>query len=66
MREKIILKDRIAKDSEFRNAVADLHHKNVVCFCSNGTTSTKEGARYCHGHILLAYAMALSLENGKL
>ena len=62
--ERCKRKGRIAKDSEFRNAVADLHHKNVVCFCSNGT-STEDGARYCHGHILLAYAMALSLEDGK-
>lgn len=36
------------------SAVKALKGKNVVCWCSNGTTSTSEGARYCHGHILLS------------
>ena len=36
------------------NAVRALKGKNVVCWCSNGTTHVSEGARYCHGHILLS------------
>ena len=36
------------------NAVRALKDKNVVCWCSNGTTHVSEGARYCHGHILLS------------
>ena len=36
------------------SAVRALKGKNVVCWCSNGTTSTSEGARYCHGFILLS------------
>ena len=49
LREKV-------KDPEFRQAVKALKGKNVVCFCSNGTCSRKEGARYCHGHVLQYFA----------
>lgn len=33
-----------------------LNNKNVICWCSNGSCSTAEGAQYCHGHILLSLA----------
>lgn len=36
------------------SAVKALKGKNVVCWCSNGTSNLTEGARYCHGHILLS------------
>lgn len=50
------LAKRIDNDPEFRSAVKELKGKNVACFCSNGKTSRQDGARWCHGHILLACA----------
>lgn len=50
------LAKRIENDSEFRKAVKELKGKNVACFCSNGKASRRDGARWCHGHILLACA----------
>ena len=32
----------------------DCDYKNLICFCSNGTNSLHNGAKYCHGHILKA------------
>lgn len=50
------LAQKIKDDQRFRNAVKNLHGKNVACFCSNGKTSRQAGAKWCHGHILLACA----------
>ena len=50
---------RIAEDPEFAKAVKELYGKKVVCFCSNGTCSKKNGARFCHGHVLQAAAKYL-------
>lgn len=50
---------RIAKDPEFAEAVKALYGKKVMCFCSNGTRSKKDGARFCHGHVLQAAAKYL-------
>lgn len=50
---------RIAEDPEFAKAVCALYGKNVMCFCSNGTRSKKDGARFCHGHVLQAAAKYL-------
>lgn len=63
------LQDRIDNCIKFRNnlfeiintnsnpelieAVRNLDGKNVICWCSNGTSSVTGGARYCHGHVLL-------------
>lgn len=46
--------DRISTDTEFVNALVRLRGCDVTCWCSNGTSHIEEGARYCHGHILLA------------
>lgn len=56
--------DRIESDEEFRKAVADLYGKTLTCYCSNGTTSIEDGARYCHAHILVAAANYLHTLNG--
>ena len=50
---------RIAEDKAFAEAVKSLYGKKVVCFCSNGTRSKKNGARFCHGHVLQAAAKYL-------
>lgn len=57
------LQQRITTDSEFREKVKQLHGKNVACFCSNGKTSRAEGARWCHGHVLLSCAEYLNKDN---
>lgn len=54
------LAKKIKDDQRFRNAVKNLHDKNVACFCSNGKTSRQAGAKWCHGHILLACANYLN------
>ena len=51
---------RIAEDPEFASSVRALHGKKVVCFCSNGTGSKKDGARFCHGHVLQTAAKYLA------
>lgn len=51
---------RIAEDKTFAKAVKALYGKKVVCFCSNGTRSKKDGARFCHGHVLQAAAKYLA------
>lgn len=45
---------RLSSDSAFVEEIRKLKGKNVICYCSNGTTSVEEGARYCHGHVLLS------------
>lgn len=40
-------------DPEMARQIKALDGCNVICWCSNGTTSTEDGARYCHGHTLL-------------
>lgn len=50
---------RIAEDPEFANSVRALHGKKVVCSRSNGTSNKKNGARFCHGHVLQAAAKYL-------
>lgn len=45
-------------------AIRVLKNKNVVCWCSNGTTHVNEGARYCHGHILLSACDYLNGQDG--
>lgn len=47
---------RIAENPEFASSVRALHGKKVVCFCSNGTRNKRNGARFCHGHVLQAAA----------
>lgn len=32
----------------------ELKGKDLLCWCSNGTNSLAEGAKYCHGHALAA------------
>lgn len=51
--------DRLKTDLNFRIAVIQLHHRNLECFCSNGTCSLETKARYCHGHLLATLADAL-------
>ena len=53
---KFYLHDIIKNNSNpvLISAVKALKGKNVVCWCSNGTTHVSEGARYCHGHVLLS------------
>ena len=50
------LYQEITTNKTFANKVKDLHNKSVKCFCSNGMTDRSLGARWCHGHILLACA----------
>lgn len=45
---------RIRTDPMFVAAIKKLAGKGVVCHCSNGTSNVEEGARYCHGHVLLS------------
>ena len=53
---KLYLHDIIKTNSnpELITAVKELKGKNVVCWCSNGTSHIRDGARYCHGHIVLS------------
>ena len=44
---------RIQSEPAFAGAVMSLRNQNLRCYCSNGKTSKTEGARYCHGLILL-------------
>lgn len=46
--------NRIRTDPMFVAAIKELVGKTVVCHCSNGTSNVEEGARYCHGHVLLS------------
>lgn len=51
--------NRLKSDAVFAGAVMSLKSENLKCFCSNGKCSTSEGARYCHGHVLLEAANLL-------
>lgn len=44
------LKGRLASDAAFREAVAGLHNRVLVCFCKPGP---------CHGDVLASYAQML-------
>lgn len=44
---------RIQAEPAFAGAVMSLRHHDLKCYCSNGETSKAEGARYCHGLVLL-------------
>lgn len=44
---------RIEDDAIFAGAVMSLKGRDLACYCSNGKSSLDEGARYCHGLILL-------------
>ena len=44
---------RIKDDVIFAAAVMSLKGQDLECYCSNGKSSLDEGARYCHGLILL-------------
>lgn len=44
---------RIQAEPAFAGAVMSLRNQNLKCYCSNGKTSKDDGARYCHGLVLL-------------
>lgn len=44
---------RLQDDAIFAGAVMSLKGRDLACYCSNGKSSLDEGARYCHGLILL-------------
>ena len=44
---------RIKDDVIFAAAVMSLKGRDLACYCSNGKSSLDEGARYCHGLVLL-------------
>lgn len=44
---------RLKEDAIFAGAVMSLKGRELKCYCSNGKSSLDEGARYCHGLILL-------------
>lgn len=54
MKYRDYLFDRLKKDEVFKAEVMTLEGQSVSCWCSNGTSTLEDGARYCHGHILLA------------
>lgn len=44
---------RLKEDPIFAGAVKSLKGRDLACYCSNGKSSLDEGARYCHGLVLL-------------
>lgn len=50
---KDYLTRRLKEDPIFVGAVMSLKGRDLACYCSNGKSSLDEGARYCHGLILL-------------
>lgn len=52
----VYLISRLNSDAVFAGAVMSLRARDLKCFCSNGKCSTDDGARYCHGHVLLKAA----------
>lgn len=50
------IKEKANNDESFKKEILNLKGKTVCCFCSNGTNSLELGAKYCHGHVLLAYS----------
>ena len=64
MRFRRYLTAKINIDPRFREEVKNLLGQTLVCFCSNGTRSLDDGARYCHGHILVAATTYLNSVDG--
>lgn len=54
---------RLKEDAIFAGAVKSLKGRELKCYCSNGKSSIDEGARYCHGLILLHAADLLHLHD---
>ena len=54
---------RLKEDSIFAGAVMSLKGHDLKCYCSNGKSSLDEGARYCHGLVLLHAADLLHLHD---
>lgn len=54
---------RLKEDAIFAGAVRSLKGYDLKCYCSNGKSSLDEGARYCHGLILLHAADLLHLHD---
>lgn len=54
---------RLQEDPIFAGAVKSLKGRDLKCYCSNGKSSLDEGARYCHGLILLHAADLLHLHD---
>ena len=54
---------RLKEDSIFAGAVMSLKGYDLKCYCSNGKSSLDEGARYCHGLVLLHAADLLHLHD---
>lgn len=54
---------RIKEDAIFAGAVMSLKRHDLKCYCSNGKSSLDEGARYCHGLVLLHAADLLHLHD---
>lgn len=54
---------RLKEDPIFAGAVMSLKGHDLKCYCSNGKSSIDEGARYCHGLILLHASDLLHLHN---
>ena len=52
----VYLIGRLKSDAIFAGAVMSMKSRDVKCYCSNGNRSTADGARYCHGLILLEAA----------
>ena len=52
---------RLKEDAIFAGAVKSLKGYDLKCYCSNGKSSIDEGARYCHGLVLLHAADLLHL-----
>lgn len=60
---KDYLTRRLKEDPIFAGAVMSLKGRDLACYCSNGKSSLDEGARYCHGLILLHAADLLHTYN---
>lgn len=54
---------RLQDDAIFAGAVMSLKGQDLKCYCSNGKSSLDEGARYCHGLVLLHAADLLHLHD---
>ena len=52
----VYLISRLKSDPAFAGAVMSLESKDLKCYCSNGKCSNNDGARYCHGHVILKAA----------
>lgn len=54
---------RLKEDAIFAGVVKSLKGYDLKCYCSNGKSSIDEGARYCHGLVLLHAADLLHLHD---